>query len=201
MPRTRTRARSSSSRRIGRPASSPASARAKTSAAAQSSRSRAATPRSASRSGMTGRLPEREASSTARANSASARSASPSSRYDKPLTWSMVARYGLAALRPVSASSASRRISSMPSRHSRARRYASVASVVFPSASVPVGSARSAAAAHRSVACGSAGQREHEGPVHGDRRMTLEQVVRLEPLHPAHHGVATPARPDRIGYL
>ena len=150
---------------------------------------------------MVGKLPEREALSTAWANSASARSASPSSRYDKPITWSMVARYGLAAPRPASASSASRRICSTPSRHSSARRYATVASIVFPSARVPVCSAALGGRRPPLGGRGSSGQPEHEGPVHSDRRMPLEQVVRLEPSHPAHHGVDTPTRPDGIGDL
>ena len=46
---------------------------------------------------------------------------------------------------------ASRRIASTPSRHSRARRYARVPSIVLPSDNVPVSDVRSAASAQRSV--------------------------------------------------
>ena len=37
--------------------------------------------------------------------------------------------------------------------------------------------------------------------MHGNGREAFEQTVGLEPLHPAHHGGAAPARPDRIGLL
>lgn len=67
---------------------------------------------------------------------------------------SIVARYGLAGLSPSQAICASYRISSTPSRHKIARRYASVPSMVLPSGRVPAEGPRSAAAAQRSAALG-----------------------------------------------
>ena len=37
--------------------------------------------------------------------------------------------------------------------------------------------------------------------MHGDRRVVLDQPVRLEPVHPAQHGVRASAGPDRVGDL
>ena len=88
-----------------------------------------------------------------------------------------------------------------PSRHRFARRYATMPSIVLPSASTPVAEVASAAAAQRSVPPGRPVDREHQRTVHGDPRVALDQVVRLEPLHPAQDGVGTSTRPDGVGDL
>ena len=168
-----------------------------------SRRVRSATmPRSARRMESDGRLPSRLAASAARANKASARSRSPSSEVGERL--GVEHRRSIRTLRGEAVPRRiweSRRIASTPSRHSRARRYASVPSIVLPSDSVPVADVRSAAAAQRSVLAGRPGQGVHQRPVHGDRREAFEQAIGLEPLHPAHHGGAPPTRPDRVGQL
>ena len=170
-------------------------------AAVQSPRSIAAMPRSARRTGTNGRTPAWVASSTARTKSESACSGSPSIKYDTPSAWSIVARYGLAALSPC-------------------QRELGVA----PHLGEPVAAQEDAQVGERGLGrvpigerpcdwrsfcrdrpalrvTGSAGEGEHQRPVHGDRREVLDLAVGLEPLHPAQDGVGTATRPDRVGQL
>ena len=147
-------------------------------------------------------LAERESpSSTARAKIASARSGVALQQIRHPSAWSIVARYGLAGLSP---SQGELGVAAHLRHAVAAQQGAQVGERGPPSCSRRPAcrwrSPRSAAAAQRSVS--PDGRRgEDQRPVHGDRRVALDQFVRLEPLHPAQHGVGAPARPHGVGEL
>ena len=70
-------------------------------------------------------------------------------------------------------------------------------SIVLPSESTPVVLVASAASAQRSVGGRPSVDRELQRPGDGDPRVALDQVVGLEPLHPAPDGVGASTRPSR----
>ena len=74
-------------------------------------------------------------------------------------------------------------------------------SMVLPSGRTPAVSAAPAAAAHRSVSPGRPTSANSSAPCAATLGVLLDEAVRLEPLHPAQHGVGAPAGPDGAGDL